>query len=47
MLIERELKGDELTFTLLIMLKGVEGKDWVYYENDPNWWELRLYTRIN
>lgn len=47
MLIERELKGAELTFTLLLMLLGVEGKDWAYYEHDPNWWELRLYTRIN
>ena len=47
MLIERELKGSELACTLLAMLIGVEGKDWVYYENDPIWWEIRLYTRIN
>ena len=47
MLIERELKGDELTFTLLVMLLGVEGKDWASYENDPDWWALRLYTRMN
>lgn len=36
-----------LLFTGLIMLIGKEGQDWSYYENDPDWWALRLYTRIN
>jgi len=43
----RELKGAELTFTALIMLLGVEGKGFCYYENDTTWWELRLFTRLN
>jgi len=43
----RELKGAELTFTALIMLLGVEGKDYCYYEHDTAWWELRLFTRLN
>ena len=47
MIIESELKGNELTLTLMAMLLGVEGKDWAYYESDSDWWELRLYTRIN
>ena len=46
-LIERELKGNELTFTLVIMLTGVEGKDFCYYETDPEWWRLRLWIRRN
>lgn len=46
-LAERELKGDELTFTLLTMLIGVEGKDFCYYKFDTKWWESRLYSRIN
>ncbi len=46
-LIERELKGNELTFTLMIMLIGVEGVDFCYYEQDPDWWRLRLYMRRN
>ena len=45
--VERELKGAELSFTLMIMLIGVEGKDFCYYETDPDWWRLRLYMRIN
>lgn len=45
--IVRELTLAELLFTLLLMLLGDEGKDWAYYENDANWWALRLYSRIN
>jgi len=37
----------DLVFTLMIMLLGEEGKDWIYYEADSNWWTLRLWTRIN
>ena len=43
----RELKGDELRATLVLMLCGNEGIDWCYYENDASWWELRLFTRLN
>jgi len=43
----RELKGQELTLTGLIMLLGKEGREFSYYEQDPEWWALRLYTRIN
>lgn len=46
-LIEQELPLDQLIFTLLCMLLGDEGKDWAYYETDPDWWRLRLYMRIN
>lgn len=45
--IERELKGAELTLTALCMLLGKEAVDFYYYENDPEWWALRLYTRRN
>ena len=37
----------DLIFTALIMLTGIEGEDYSYYETDPDWWELRLWTRIN
>ncbi len=43
----RELKGNELIFTLLLMLLGDEGKDFCYYETNPDWWVLRLYMRRN
>lgn len=42
-----ELKGDELYFTALEMLKGEEGLDWCHYQADAEWWALRLYTRRN
>ena len=42
-----ELKGAELTATAFIMLKGVEGEDYAYYEEDELWWGIRLYTRRN
>lgn len=45
--IVRELSLLELIFTLLTMLKGEEGVAWAYYEQDAEWWALRLYTRIN
>lgn len=43
----RELIGTELTFTALCMLIGEEGKDFDYYEEDLDWWRLRLWTRRN
>ena len=47
MIIFRELKGAELTLTALAMLMGQEGQDFSYYENDPDWWKLRLYISRN
>ena len=38
---------NDLIFTGVIMLLGSEGKDWIYYETDPDWWALRLWTRRN
>ena len=38
---------EELIFITVAMLLGKEGKDFSYYEQDEDWWELRLYTRIN
>jgi len=46
-LIERELKGNELAFTLLCMLLGDEGKDFNFYKFNARWWESRLYMRRN
>jgi len=43
----RELTLEELLFTAINMLIGEEGKDFAYYEQDEEWWELRLWTRIN
>lgn len=43
----RELTLDELIVTLMEMLHGEEGYYWSYYETNPQWWELRLYTRRN
>jgi len=31
----------------LCMLIGQEGEEWIYYEADPSWWTLRLWTRRN
>jgi len=45
--IAKELNLTDLIFPALIMLIGEEGKDWEYYETDLDWWELRLWTRIN
>lgn len=42
-----ELIGVALYLTALAMLTGVEGEEWAYYETDPTWWAVRLYTRIN
>lgn len=47
MKLERELTGAELVLTGLTMLYGVEGMDWCYYEQDQDWWRLRLYIRRN
>ena len=47
MQIVRELKLDELVFTLIEMLIGAEGEYWCYFETDPEWWRLRLWTRRN
>jgi len=38
---------EELYCTALIMLLAAEGEFWSYYETDPEWWELRLLSRIN
>ena len=46
-MVEKELTLEQLIFTLTTMLLGKEGVEWAYYETDPAWWELRLYTRIN
>lgn len=45
--IAKEFNLTDLIFTALIMLIGEEGRDWEYYEQDPYWWEWRLWTRIN
>ena len=36
-----------LILTCLVILLGEEGKHWVTYGGDLEWWTLRLYTRIN
>ncbi len=36
----------DLMLTAMIMLLGETG-DWEYYETDPNWWALRVWTRRN
>lgn len=38
---------EDLIFITVPMLLGKEGVDFSYYETDPDWWELRLYTRRN
>jgi len=38
---------EELIFITVAMLLGDEGKDFSYYEQDHDWWELRLFTRRN
>lgn len=38
---------EDLYCTALTMLLGEEGEFWSYYETDPNWWALRLWTRLN
>ena len=47
MQIEQELTGADLVLTALTMLYGIEGMDWSYYEQDPDWWKLRLWIRRN
>ena len=47
MKIVRELTLEELLFTAITMLVGEEGIDFSYYENCAEWWQLRLWTRIN
>ena len=41
------MKVEELIFMALCMLQGEQGKDWVYYETDLDWWAIRLWTRRN
>ncbi len=41
------IKIEELIFTALGMLLGIQDRDWEYYETDPVWWELRLWIRRN
>ena len=31
----------------MIVLLGVEDKEWEYFETDPAWWTVRLWTRRN
>ncbi|MBA7535573.1 hypothetical protein ES705_27831 [subsurface metagenome] len=31
----------------IIFLLGTEGRDWAYFETDPEWWALKLYLRRN
>ncbi|GAI66270.1 unnamed protein product [marine sediment metagenome] len=31
----------------IIFLLGEPGRYWCYYETDPEWWQLRLWTRRN
>jgi len=31
----------------VLALYGKQGEWWDYYETDPNWWVLRLWTRRN
>jgi len=38
---------EALIATLISMLIGQEGEHWEYYETDPQWWQLRLWTRQN
>lgn len=41
------MKVAELVLTAMTMLLGEEGRDWCYYETDPNWWGIRLWLRRN
>ncbi|MBA7586217.1 hypothetical protein ES708_28213 [subsurface metagenome] len=34
-------------FEGICILLDREGKYWVYYETDPDWWALRLWIRKN
>ena len=47
MQIVRELKGIELLFTATILLMGEQGVDYALYEEDEDWWAVRLWTRRN
>ena len=44
---EEELSLVDLILTAITMLIGEEGVDYAFYEQDKDWWALRLYTRIN
>ncbi|MBA7554620.1 hypothetical protein ES705_47247 [subsurface metagenome] len=37
---------DLVAFGILCLL-GEQGRYWDYYETDPEWWQLRLWTRRN
>jgi len=43
----RELSLQELIFTALCMLLDKKERLWSYYEENAEWWELRLRTRKN
>ena len=47
MKVVHELTLEELIFTAITMLMGEEGIDYAYYNQDAEWWALRLSTRIN
>ncbi len=38
---------DTLIFTAICLLLGTENTDFIFYETDPYWWALRLWTRRN
>lgn len=41
------MKVADLILTALIMLTGVEGQDYSFYENDEAWWASRLEISKN
>jgi hypothetical protein len=38
---------EDLILLTISMLIGKEGTDYSYYETDPEWWTVRLFTRRN
>ncbi|MBA7638323.1 hypothetical protein ES703_45977 [subsurface metagenome] len=38
---------DNLIFTAMCLLLGTEDTDFIFYETDLDWWQLRLWTRRN
>ena len=38
---------NDLLFTAMCLLLGKEDADFTFYETDPYWWALRLWTRRN
>ncbi|MBA7532624.1 hypothetical protein ES705_24850 [subsurface metagenome] len=37
----------DLIFSAICMLLGTEHIDFIFYETDLDWWQLRLWTRRN